>query len=562
MKRNVVLPFGLCAVALLLILALSSCATSRGATLATVLGAQAGSKPAEKPHEPPPPPDNLKGLQVVTSPDNAEVYIDGSFVGVSPVTQEDISVGWHRVVVRKNGYYENATWVQFQGSGMVYEADLEQIIGFLKVTASPPTSIVTVGGDTVPPGTLTLPVGTYTVRVKAFGYTPVDQSVVIAEKALTEVSVSLVPAPFAVTSFSLPKTAVNPDNPGLLGSLEYDVSVTGPGGGSVKVTDGAQNEVYSHQLPDFTTWDQSFTWDLRDTSGRDLPDGSYTMTLTAQGSGADTTEVQSQVTLRVDRSLKIAPRSVWSGSSGLLYAPVAEVLPAGDFQVDLVGAGVGDLNFFQAPVLLGARFGASPNMEIDASAGVIVSSVATPVLGSLAVRWNLLTPHGAYGTAMAVQAKLAAQVNPATGASGILMTDTFADFTGLSVEVPFQLVLDRLSLLLSVGATGSFWYPYRWDTAAFPALVPEFGAVGWLYLRAGAMVDLGSVMFGVSASTRTEPLPGGISLLSSPIPFEAGAEIHWLLPGTRILLSAVAAGEYQDSSNYYFMGGAGLGFLY
>jgi hypothetical protein len=76
------------------------------------------------------------------------------------------------------------------------------------------------------------------------------------------------------------------------------------------------------------------------------------------------------------------------------------------------------------------------------------------------------------------------------------------------------------------------------------------------------MVDLGSVMFGVSASTRTEPLPGGISLLSSPIPFEAGAEIHWLLPGTRILLSAVAAGEYQDSRNYYFMGGAGLGFLY
>jgi hypothetical protein len=93
-------------------------------------------------------------------------------------------------------------------------------------------------------------------------------------------------------------------------------------------------------------------------------------------------------------------------------------------------------------------------------------------------------------------------------------------------------------------------------------LVPLFGAVGWLYLRGGVLIDLGDVMFGISASTRTEPLPGGISLLSSPIPFEAGAEIHWLIPGTRLLLSAIAAGEYQDSSNYYIMGGAGLGYLY
>ena len=559
MKPNVVTVLALFSAALFL--SLTSCATSKGATLATVVGAQANGKASGKAHEPPPPPEDLKGLQVVSNPDSAEVYIDGHFLGVSPVTQEDISEGWHRVVVRKAGYYEQSAWVQFQGGGMVYQADLEQIIGFLKVSVSPAGSIVTVGGDMVAPGTVTLPVGTYTVRVRAFGFTPVEQSVVIEEKALTEVSVALVPTAFAVTGFSLPKAAVNPDNPGLLGSLEYDVSVTGPGSGSIRVTDRSAAEVYSRTLPDFTTWDQTFAWDLRDASGRDLPDGPYTMTLTAQGKGSDP-PIESQVTLNVDRSLKIAPRSLWSGSSGLLYAPVAEVLPAGDFQVDLVGVGVSDLNLFQAPVMLGARFGASPNMEIDASAGLIVSSVATPLTGTVAVRWGLLRPDGAYGTAMAVQAKLAVQVNPEAGGNGILMTDTFANFTGLSVEVPFQVVLDRLSLLLSVGATGSFWYPYRFDTASFSTLVPEFGVVGWLYLRAGAMVSLGSVMFGVSASTRTEPLPGGIALLSSPIPFEAGAEIHWLLPGTRLLLSAVAAGEYQDSSNYYFMGGAGLGFLY
>jgi hypothetical protein len=83
-----------------------------------------------------------------------------------------------------------------------------------------------------------------------------------------------------------------------------------------------------------------------------------------------------------------------------------------------------------------------------------------------------------------------------------------------------------------------------------------------MYVRAGVLLDLGSVTAGISASTRTQQLPGGYAFLSSPIPFEAGAEIHWLVPGTRLVVSGIFAGEYQDSNNYYFMGGAGLGFLY
>ena len=563
MKKNAASAALLTAAGVALAMLLASCATSKGTTLGTVIAAQEGRESPAKPSEPPSTPrENQKGLQVITSPDKAEVWIDGNFMGLAPVVAADIGPGWHRVVVRKEGYHESSAWVQFQGDPMVYEADLERIVGFLHVSVSPPESIVTVNGSQLAQGTSTLPVGSYTVRVRAFGYTQREESVVIADRSVTDISIALLPAPFVLASFRLPKTVVNPENPGVLGTLECDISVTGPGSGSIRVTDSASNEVYSKALPDFTTWDQTFSWDLHDAAGRGIPDGAFTMTLTALGKGSDTT-AELHVTFAVDRSLKIAPRAVWSGSAGLLYAPVAEVLPAGDFQAGLLGAGI-FVNplVFQAPIVLSARFGAGAGMEIDASLGVIASSVAAPLTGSLSARWNLVAPHGAYGTGMGVQAKIAAQVNPASGVAQVLMTDTFANFTGISIEVPFQVVLDRLNLLLSAGAAGSFWYPYRWDPSALPDRVPLFAAVGWLYLRAGVMVDVGSLMFGISASTRTEPLPGGIALLSSPIPFEAGAEIHWLLPGTRLLLSAIAAGEYQDSGNYYFMGGAGLGFLY
>lgn len=138
------------------------------------------------------------------------------------------------------------------------------------------------------------------------------------------------------------------------------------------------------------------------------------------------------------------------------------------------------------------------------------------------------------------------------------MTDTFANFTGASIEVPLQLSLGPVGLLLTAGATTSLWYPYRYNADS----TPEQAFATWLYLRGGVMLDLGSFTAGISASTRTESLPDGIAFLGMPIPFEVGAEAHWLIPGTRLLLSGIMAGEYENDANYYLMGGFGLGFLY
>ncbi len=398
-----------------------------------------------------------------------------------------------------------------------------------------------------------------TVHIRLFGYVDYRSSVTITEKAVSAVAAELKPAPFAVTSFSIPKTAINPENPGLLGIFEGTISVTAPGTGELRVLNASGAEVYHRTLPAFTTWDQGFTWDGRDTTGTQLPDGTYKVSLLAQGKDSDTQEA-SEVDVKIDRTLKVAARSLWSGSAGLLYAPVSEVLPPGDFQLSVLAAGITlpDFSAFQAPVQVGARVGLAGGMEIDGSAGVLATSASTPFMASIAARWNLLSPHGEYGTGSALQVKLAAQLLPTGSSVEPLVTDTFANFTGISVEMPFQLSLGPLGFLLAAGATGSLWYPYLLNPDGSPYQSPMV----WLYLRAGIMLETGSVSAGISAATRTEPLPNGISVFGSPVPFELGAEIHWLIPGTRLVLSGIFAGEADDQANYYFMGGGGLGFLY
>jgi hypothetical protein len=543
----------------------ASCATSRGTTLGKVISAQGASSPQRSSGSPPQeptqnPPGSSKGLQVLTDPSSAEVWIDGDFKGLSPYVMEDISIGWHRILLRKEGYYETSSWVEFKGDPLLYQTTLSQIIGFLQISATPSDITVTVDGQAIPAGTQQVPVGTHEVVVKSFGYVPYTTSVVIAEKAVTALSVALQPAPFDITAFSIPKTTINPANPGLIGSIEANFSVTGPGGGEIHVVDATGAEVYTRTLADFATWDQSFTWDVHSSTGQALGDGLYTLRLDTRGTGAET-NVTKELQFTVDSSLKVAPRSVWSGSAGLLYAPVSEILPQGDFQFGVLGAGIStpDLSSIQVPFQLGMRIGMAPGMELDASAGLIATSTVLPIFASVTARWGLLAPRGGIGTSAAVQVKLAGQIATTQNSVEPLMTDTFANFTGLSVELPLQLTVGALSGLLSFGATGSLWYPYLFQA---DGITPRLGPVTWLYVRAGILLDLGSVSAGISASTRTQQLPGGISLLSSPIPFEAGAEIHWLIPGTRLVVSGIFAGEYQDAKNYYFMGGGGLGFLY
>ncbi|HET6451873.1 MAG TPA: PEGA domain-containing protein [Spirochaetia bacterium] len=544
-------------------LGLVSCATSRGTTLQRVTSTQqrssgGGATPPQEPTQNPP--GTTSGLQVLTDPSNVEVYIDGDYKGLSPVVMEEISVGWHRVVLKKQGYYDSSGWVQFTGDPLLYQVSLTQIIGFLRVTATPTNVEVLVDGTSTSGGTQQVGVGEHEVTVRSFGYTPYTATVTIAEKQLTALDVNLQPAPFAITAFSLPKSSVNPHNPGTLGSIDVDFSVTGPGTGRLFVLDGTGTEVYSRSLPPFTTWDQAFTWDVHTEAGAALPDGQYTVSVSASGDGAETATTR-QATLTVDSTLRVLPRSLWSGSSGLLYAPVTEVLPPGDFQLGLLGAGIAttDLSSIQAPLQVGVRLGAVPGIEVDASAGLIGTSTVLPLFGTVAARWEFLPPRDAVGTSAALQAKLSVQVSTSQSSTGPLMTDTFANFSGLSVEVPLELTLGAISGLLSFGVNGSFWYPYLFRA---DGVTPAFGPVTWLYLRAGILLDLGSVTAGISASTRTGQLPGGVAFLAWPTPFQAGAEVHWLVPGTGIVVSAIVAGEYEDSANYYFMGGAGLGIIY
>ncbi len=553
--------------AVLLLVLLAGCATSRGRLYEQVA---AGSRKAEAEQEgegessvtvnqSQNPEENDRGLEILSTPDNAEVYVDNRFVGTTPLLLEDLQRGRYRLTIRKNGFYAYTAWVSYDAEYVRYEVTLDRITGFLSVTAVPEDAEILVGDTTLSSGTVAeLPIGVYTVRVRAFGYQDYQSTARVRERSLTSLQVTLLEAPFELSGLRASRPVFNPRSPGLLGSTRISFRVTTYGSGEARISAADGRVVRRVPLPRFTTWRQSFIWQGRDQAGALLPDGAYTVSIDARGEGEESLQV-AETTVRIDSSVRIGIRSLWSGSSGTLFAPVPEALPAASLQISTAvmahAAQTADGLSILAPWNLGLRAGLGPKpanpLELDAQAGVVLGYAASnsdplvaPFFASLALRSVLAKPAGISGAGGAVQAKLAYYG---------LDSDTMANFTGLSLGVPLMLRLGPVTL---TGTPELMLSP--WRVSYDPAQARVVSATLWGYGRAGLLVEAGPFTAGLSAAVRSTPFAGGLGL---NLPFQAGAEAHLLLPGTQLYLSALVAGEFSGLDNLYLLGGAGLTLL-
>lgn len=537
----------------------TGCATSSGTIYEDTVAAES-SQSSGTGDEQNAPEEEKQGLEIVSDPEDAAVYLNNNFVGTTPLMIEGISRGRYRVTIVKQGYYEHTNWINYYSDHLTYYADLEAITGFIRITADPQNAEISIGDQHISSGSnINIPIGHYQVMVRAFGYEDYAAAVKITEGALTSLSVKLEKAEFGLSPLELSRKAFNPANFGSLGKARISFDVTAPGLATVLIVEKATGaEVDSFSLGPFTTWEQSFEWAGRRSDGGTLPDGSYQVIVKALAAqpGVDPVaeplahQFIEQALIILDSSIIITYRSLWNGSSGLLYAPSPEVLPWPDMQLSsLVLAHVepnnGDYSY-RAPWNLGLRLGLKNNLELTALAGFIAGYYQdTPLYASASLKLQVFAAGQNPGIESAALIKLSYQ--QAT-------TDTFANFTGLSGGFPLRLKLSSFSLLLSPEIIISPWQVSYSDSGGqqpFPYV--------WMYGKGGILFDNGPVVAGLSVAFRSIPFSQGFQL---DLPFQSAAELHLLLPGTQLFLSLAAAGEFRSMDDFYLMTGGGLGLLF
>ncbi len=549
---------------LLIIIAIfSGCATSGGTIYEDTVEAESSQSEVTG-NDQNPPEEEKQGLEILSDPEDAAVYLNNNFVGTTPLMIEGLSRGRYRVTIVKQGYYEHTNWINYYSDHLIYHADLEAITGFIRITADPQNAEISVGDQYISSGSnIKIPIGRYQVMVRSFGYEDYVAAVQITEGALTSLSVKLEKAEFKLSPLELSRKAFNPANFGSLGKAGISFDVTAPGFATVLIVEKATGaEVDSFSLGPFTTWEQSFEWAGRDSDGGTLPDGRYQIIVKAFAaqpvadpiaeSGTHTLSHQfiEQALITLDSSLIVTYRSLWNGSSGLLYAASPEVLPWPDIQLSsLVLAHVeqnnGDYSY-RAPWNLGLRLGLKNNLEFTALAGFIAGYYQDiPLYASASLKSPLFSAGQNPGIESAALIKLSYQQ---------VTTDTFANFSGLSGGFPLRLKLSSFSILLSPEIIISPWQVSYSDSGGrepFPYV--------WMYGKGGILFDSGPVVAGLSVAFRSIPFSQGFQL---DLPFQSAAELHLLLPGTQLFLSLAVAGEFRSMDDFYLMSGGGLGLLF
>lgn len=497
------------------------------------------------------------GIYIETTPSEADVYINSIYKGKTPLLLEDIKPGEYYIEISKDGYKQIAEWTSFSGDTrieMVFY--LEEETGFLSLSATPEDVNVHLGGSEISTGLTEYGTGTYILSVTKFGYEPFSTTVNIQKDRVTTIDVTLEKADFEIERVAISRKPLNPDNPGLLGTTTVTFRVTTYGSGTLSVYDSEQREVLTHRFDPFTSWEQEYRWDGSDNSGNPLPDGQYRIVITAKAKEGEKS-VEKEQSIAIDRTATISYRSLLSGYSGLLFCPSSDVLPQDSLQLSAVVLGhmetIGTSLEALFPIQVGFRLSVMENLELAGQAAALLKTYAdSPLNIGISAKYRLFDTGGITSLTIALSAK------GTYSTSG--STDPLTNFIGFSAGIPVHASFGPVSILFMPDIIVSL-YEVSYNES------PSEGFYTWMYGRTGVMLDVGSISAGISAALRTRSFQRGFGI---QWPLTAGAELHWLLPETQVILSGYITGEFvpvppvdnrDPEQGFYLMGGIGLGFF-
>jgi len=137
------------------------------------------------------------GLNILSNPQGAEVYLNGIYKGITPIMISDLSPGNYQVQLRKSGYKDFLTYVTvYSGMTTSYNFTLVPLLSTLNIFSTPSSADVYINevykGKT-PFIISDLSFGTYNIRISLTGYEDYVESIVLNPGEVKQINVSLKP---------------------------------------------------------------------------------------------------------------------------------------------------------------------------------------------------------------------------------------------------------------------------------------------------------------------------------------------------------------------------------
>ncbi|MEH6616655.1 MAG: PEGA domain-containing protein [Porticoccus sp.] len=151
-------------------------------------------------------------LQITTNPADAEIWVDGQQVGISPMTVTPLSPGGHQLEIRAPRYYIHQSNVDIEGldHNQTLNVDLDPAWGQIQLNSIPPNAVVTINNK--PRGHTPLTTELLTtggiVSIVLKGYKPWNKALQVPPgETLSVPEIILEPADGVIEATSIPSGA-------------------------------------------------------------------------------------------------------------------------------------------------------------------------------------------------------------------------------------------------------------------------------------------------------------------------------------------------------------------
>jgi hypothetical protein len=503
-----------------------------------------------KPGDPFPPPE----LVVESFPAGAEVYINDAYAGMTPCTLRNMNPGGYRLTLRKARYKSASVFIALEpGKSFRLYARLFGSSGILNVRVTPSDAEVYAGRQRLLSSEIELPAGAHDILIRRFGYAEYKTSVNIREGRTSSLEAVLEPSAFRAEDFELSRRRLNPVNPGLLGKTEFSFRVSAPGRARLAVFDPEMREVFAYDFPLFADWNQRFLWDGRDRFGGGLAGGVYKAIIVcaAENEGGESFRYEADIEINPDLVIRYA--NTWHGMSGLMYAPLAAVLPPLDFQISSAFMALAaapdepdheNLSLFQA----GGALGLVENLEAVStlSLGAKSGEGGWPdISGSLGLKYLFFRAEDFLFLAFSARGMIAADPS----------YEAFSQFPGFAAGPAATFRLGPFGLTAAPEFQIS---PYAAGRETAGRGVSAHYATN---LRCGIFYDAGFLQTGLSGVLPIALFPEKPGVQA---PLHSGFEVHALISGSFLNISGFVSWEHsvRDGESDYLFFGAGVGMVY
>jgi hypothetical protein len=446
--------------------------------------------------------------------------------------------------------------------------------GTLELEGLEPDSAVYVDGSPRHGPRLRLPLGSHNLLVRRFGYLDFEATVTIAWDQTLGLAVNYLPADFRIRSLYAVPRSFDPSDPGYLGSCEARIEVSARGGASASLRDPSGRVLCELGELTFAGPSARLRWNGRDSSGMPFPPGDYLIHLEGPGAG-DGPSSSADAKVSLVSGTYSRSTALYSGVSGLLFAPDARTIAAGrlelasgaELHLEPAGRAMSGLATAQAGLRIGL-----PSAGSAAAGGNGGPSGSELDFSYMAALWQDSPGSNSYSLTAAWKQGLGGAPLSSPTAAAIFVKYSIARFLDQEAESSVHTSWDGttrfgglsagLALEYASGALRAFadpeleistYYPgwagsgARWDTP---------GLFSWAYLRLGLEAAAGPYTFGLSGALRSSPFGGAFGLAG---PYPLGLELRWHAPSSPLVVSLIATGEFESLDSYYLGAGLGIG---